>query len=268
MAWRRRREPGVRFALAWLLPAWALFEAMPTKLAHYPLPLYGAVAWLAAAAMAPPLMAKPLGAKVRWSGAALAALVGVALATGAFYLLSLYGDPSDVVAAAITAALLAAAGLVGGYLIVRRAALGALVTALGLGVAGHAALAAGLAPRLEPLWLSDRTGRAIAKARLLPRQGIAAAPIAVAGYAEPSLVFALGTPTELEGASEAARAIYEHRPAVVEAREDPAFHRALAVYGVRAYVVATVQGLDYSNGNDTTLRVYQARDARLKGPGR
>ncbi len=263
VAWRRRREPGVRFALAWLLPAWLLFEAMPTKLVHYPLPLYGAVAWLAAAALA-----APLGARVRWSGAALAALVGVLLAAGAFYLLSLYGDPSDVAAATITALLLAAAGLVGGYLIVRRAALGALVTALGLGLAGHAALAAGLAPRLEPLWLSDRTERAMADARLLPRQGIAEAPIAVAGYAEPSLVFALGTSTELEGAGEAARAIYEHRPAIVEAREEPAFHQALAVYGVRAYVVATVRGLDYSNGDAITLRVYQATGARVKGPGR
>lgn len=263
VGWRRRREPGVRFALAWLLPAWLLFEAMPTKLVHYPLPLYGAVAWLAAAALS-----EPLGARMRWSGAALAALVGVLLAAGAFYLFSLYGDPSDVAVATIVALLLAAAGLVGGYLIVRRAALGALVTALGLGLAGHAALAAGLAPRLEPLWLSDRTERALAKARLLPRQGIAEAPIAVAGYAEPSLVFALGTSTELEGAGEAARAIYEQRPAIVEAREEQAFHQALAVYGVRAYVVATVRGLDYSNGDATTLRVYQAMGASVKGPGR
>ena len=263
VGWRRRREPGVRFALAWLLPAWLLFEAMPTKLVHYPLPLYGAVAWLAAAALS-----EPLGARMRWSGAALAALVGVLLAAGAFYLFSLYGDPSDVAVATIVALLLAAAGLVGGYLIVRRAALGALVTALGLGLAGHAALAAGLAPRLEPLWLSDRTERALAKARLLPRQGIAEAPIAVAGYAEPSLVFALGTSTELEGAGEAARAIYEQRPAIVEAREEQAFHQALAVYGVRAYVVATVRGLDYSNGDATTLRVYQATGASVKGPGR
>jgi 4-amino-4-deoxy-L-arabinose transferase-like glycosyltransferase len=261
VAWTRRREPGVRFALAWLLPAWALFEAMPTKLVHYPLPLYGAVAWLAAAAVM-----QPLGAAVRWTGAALCAVVGSLLAAGVFYLLSLYGDPSDVTAAAVASLLLAAAGVIGGYVLVRGAARAALVTALGLGLAGHAALAAGLAPRLDPLWLSDRTEQAMAKARLLPRQGIAEAPVAVAGYAEPSLVFALGTPTELEGAGEAARAIYERRPAVVEQREDKAFRQALAVYGVSAYVVATVKGLDYSNGDETTLRIYQATD--LKGPQR
>ena len=266
-AWQRRREPGVRFALAWLLPAWILFEAMPTKLVHYPLPLYGAVAWLAAAAVM-----QPLGERVRWSGAALGALIGALLAAGCFYLLSIYGDPSDVTAAALAGLLLAAAGAVGGYMIVRREVRAAAIVALGLGLAGHAALAAGLAPRLDPLWLSDRTERAMAKARLLPRQGIAEAPVAVAGYAEPSLVFALGTPTELEGAGEAARAINEHRPAIVEQREDGAFHQALAVYGARAEVVATIAGLDYSNGDETTLRVYEAADtdpdASLKGPGR
>ena len=40
--------------------------------------------------------------------------------------------------------------------------------------------------------------------------------MAVAGYAEPSLVFALGTATELDGAAEAAQAVVESRPAIVE----------------------------------------------------
>jgi 4-amino-4-deoxy-L-arabinose transferase-like glycosyltransferase len=254
-AWRRRGEPGVRFALAWLLPAWLLFEALPTKLVHYPLPLYGAVAWLAAAALV-----GPLGDRVRWTGAALSALAGLALAAGAFYLLSLYGDPSDVTAAAFAGLLLAAAGVVGAYMIVREAPRAAVFATLTLGLAGHAALAAGLAPRLDPLWLSDRTEQAMARARLLPRQGIAEAPVAVAGYAEPSLVFALGTPTELEGPGEAARAIFERRPAIVEAREEAAFRQALAVYGAQAHLVATIKGLDYSNGDETTLRVYRAAE--------
>ena len=66
----------------------------------------------------------------------------------------------------------------------------------------------------------------------------------------------------------AARAIYENRPAIVEQREDKAFRQALAVYGASAYVVATIKGLDYSNGDETTLRVYEAADAGgAGGPG-
>lgn len=259
-AWTRWREPGVRFALAWLIPTWLVFEALPTKLVHYTLPAYGAVAWLAAAALI-----APLGLRARWTGAALASLVGVLLAVGSLYLVKRYGDSSDLPFAIPTALLLAAAGLVGGFLLVRRAPPGAVAAAVGLGLAGHAALAAGLAPRLNPLWLSSRVEKVMAKALLLPEQGIADAPVTVAGYAEPSLVFALGTPTELAGAEDAAEAISEHRPAVVEQRDEADFEKALSVYRARAHLVATVKGLDYSDGKKMTLRVYEAADAGIPG---
>ncbi len=252
-AWRRRREPGVRFALAWLIPAWIMFEAMPTKLVHYPLPLYGAVAWLAAAALT-----EPLGARARWIGASLSAVFGLLLAGACFYLVKLYGDLSDLPVTVLTAGLLAAAGLVGGWLLVRRSPPLAAATALGLGLLGHAALAAGIAPRLQPLWLSARTEAALERAQLLPDQGIAAAPVTVAGYAEPSLVFAVGTATELGGPEDAAQAIAEGRPAVVEAREEAAFRQALSAARTQARLVAAVKGLDYSDGKTMTLRIYQS----------
>jgi 4-amino-4-deoxy-L-arabinose transferase-like glycosyltransferase len=254
-AWTRWREPGVRFALAWLIPTWLVFEALPTKLVHYTLPTYGAVAWLAAAALM-----TPLGLRTRWTGAVMAGVFGLLLAGGTFYLVKTYGDASDLPIMLLTALLLAAAGLAGGYLLLRRSPPAAMVAAVGLGLAGHAALAAGLAPRLTPLWLSSRVERAMAKAQLLPEQGIADAPVTVAGYAEPSLVFALGTPTELAGADDAAQAISEHRPAVVEQREEAGFEKALAGYRAHAHLVATVKGLDYSDGKKMTLRVYESAD--------
>lgn len=253
-AWRRRNEPGVRFALAWLIPSWLAFELMPTKLPHYPLPTYGAICWLAAAAAV-----EPLGPRVKLIGAALSGVVGVGLAGGMFYLTSLFGDAGDVPWAILAASLVAAAGIAGAYMLVRRkTAISAVGAAVGFGLAGHAAFAAGLAPRLDPLWLSRRTEEAMGKAQLLPRQGIADAPVAVAGYAEPSLVFALGTETELGSPEVAAQAIAEHRPAVVEAREDAAFRQALAKLGARARLVAEVSGLNYSRGHKMTLRIYTA----------
>lgn len=253
VAWRRWREPGVRFALAWLIPAWIVFEATPTKLVHYTLPTYGAIAWLAAAALA-----EPIGVRARWIGAALSALFGLLLAAGCVYLVRAYGDASDLPQAGASALLLAAAGLTGAWLLLRQAPTPAVAAAVGLGVAGHGALAAGLAPRLLPLWLSQRVERALEKAQLLPEQGIADAPVAVAGYAEPSLVFAIGTETELGDAQEAAEAISEHRPAVVEARTQPAFQGALDKAGLKAHLVATVRGLDYSDGKKMVLRVYES----------
>jgi hypothetical protein len=78
----------------------------------------------------------------------------------------------------------------------------------------------------------------------------------VAGYAEPSLVFLLGADTELAGPDEAADAIVEGRPAIVEGRDEVAFQAALAQGGVRASPIAAVEGLDYSKGRTETLRLY------------
>ena len=47
-AWKARREPVTRFLLAWIIPSWAVFELVPTKLPHYTLPLYPALCLLAA----------------------------------------------------------------------------------------------------------------------------------------------------------------------------------------------------------------------------
>lgn len=47
--WRRRSESRVAFLLAWIIPTWLLFELVPTKLPHYVLPTYPAIAVLAAA---------------------------------------------------------------------------------------------------------------------------------------------------------------------------------------------------------------------------
>src|SRR5690606_4767135 len=54
-AWRRRAEPAIRFLICWLVPAWLIFEITPTKLPHYTLPTFGALALLAAAALMQPI---------------------------------------------------------------------------------------------------------------------------------------------------------------------------------------------------------------------
>lgn len=252
LGWRARNEPGVRFALCWLIPAFIVFEATPTKLVHYTLPTYGALAWLMGAAV----MRPPIGPIARWAGIALSALVGVVFAVAVFYLYGEYGDPSDLPATIATALLLAGAGLTGAYLLWRGDALKAICAAMALTVLGHGAFAAAFAPNLEPLWLSRRTEEVLARAQLLPRQGIAPPPIAVAGYAEPSLVFALGTSTDLGDVPEAIEALAEQRPAVVEGREQKAFEAALKAQGIKAREIGRIEGLDYSNGDETTLRVY------------
>ena len=52
--WRRRGDAAFTFLLAWTVPTWLLFEAIPTKLPHYVLPTFPALAILAAAALIGP----------------------------------------------------------------------------------------------------------------------------------------------------------------------------------------------------------------------
>src|ERR1700709_2424187 len=49
--WRARREPGAQYLLAWLMPSWIMFELVLTKLPHYVLPLYPAIAILIVGAL-------------------------------------------------------------------------------------------------------------------------------------------------------------------------------------------------------------------------
>ena len=46
--WRSKRFPEIKFLLSWLIPMWIFFEAIPTKLPHYVLPMYPALALLCA----------------------------------------------------------------------------------------------------------------------------------------------------------------------------------------------------------------------------
>ena len=50
-AWRARAEKSIAFLLAWIVPFWLIFEAVPTKLPHYVLPAYPAIAILILMAM-------------------------------------------------------------------------------------------------------------------------------------------------------------------------------------------------------------------------
>ena len=89
------------------------------------------------------------------------------------------------------------------------------------------------------------------------RAGVVPGPVEVAGYAEPSLVFALGTDTGLGGARDAAAAVAAGRPAIVETKEQPAFLAALKAAGLSPRPAGTISGVDYSTGDDMKLTLYR-----------
>jgi 4-amino-4-deoxy-L-arabinose transferase-like glycosyltransferase len=257
--WRARGEPAVRFALCWLIPSWLVFEAAPTKLVHYTLPLYGALVWLMARALQETgaEAAATAGLRTRAAGAALVLLAGAVFALAAPAAMERLGDYSGAAwGAAASLMFLLAAGS-GAILLWRRQAGAAALAASLAAVVGHGALIGGVLPALRPLWLSASAVAALAHAGASPWQGVTPGPVTVAGYAEPSLVFLLGADTELGDAQAAADAIAEGRPAIVEGRADAAFRAALIQGGDRAALIGQVKGLDYSNGRTDILRLYR-----------
>jgi 4-amino-4-deoxy-L-arabinose transferase-like glycosyltransferase len=250
IAWRERSGVAVRFLIAWAVPFWLVLECVPTKLPHYILPAYPAVALLAghaifAASTAPRWLGR--AALLCWVAAALVIASGLMLAP---FSLGRGIDVAGIVAGAVI--------LIYGGGMARRAWHG-----LTPGLAVQAVLLALLvlpvafaleAPRLDRLWLSRDAAGMVARYRP-PR----AVPVAAAGYAEPSLVFLLGTATQLVSPETAADRLTSARGAValVESRDDEAFRRALAARGWSATVVERVAGVDYSNGKRMMLTLYR-----------
>jgi 4-amino-4-deoxy-L-arabinose transferase-like glycosyltransferase len=257
-SWRRRIEPGVRIALAWFVPAALLFELAPDRQIVDQAPLFAAVAWLSAAALF-----EPQTSLVRRLGAILAIAAGLILAGVCLWLAQRFGEGTPGVTAGITALLFAAAGGVSGLAMLRGWGVKPWVVAFVLGAAAHIMLVAGLAPTLAPLWPTRSVIRSLAAHNLDPRQGIAIGPVASAGFAEPSLVFALGPQTETGVAADAVQAIGEGRPAIVESSQDQAFQAGLAKAKLAAKAVQTILGYDYVEGRSVRLTVYRTASGKL-----
>ena len=242
---RSRHALALRFCLAWIVPAWILFEAVPTKLPHYVLPTYPALALLAGiAVVADDAILKSALAKLFY---AVWALVGLALAGLFLYAPLRLGEGLSWVSAPA-----ALAALASGVAPAAMAWRGRAPAAVALSLMG-ALLTYGLAfqtllPHLDRLWLSQRV------AALLPP----ATPVAAAGFHEPSLVFLLGTATRLTDAAGAGRFLLSARDgaAVVEAADEPAFEAALGEARPRLHLIGSVDGFNYSRGRPATLRVW------------
>jgi 4-amino-4-deoxy-L-arabinose transferase-like glycosyltransferase len=249
--WRGRGDPAIRFLLAWIVPAWLLFELVPTKLPHYLLPVYPAVALLAGAALAN-------GGEVagrKWLDVAvfgLWAIVGLALVIVLIGLPIGWGQGVEVISLAPAAATIGF-----GLVLLRQLRSGfspsaAVVIPL-LAVLVFAPSYAVLLPSLDTLWLSRSAAALVAEHA--PPAGV----VDTVGYNEPSLVFLLGGATRAVAAEQAAADLASGRDALalVAERDDAAFRAALAAQGTAAVRLGEASGIDYSRGSARiTLGLY------------
>ncbi|WP_341862080.1 glycosyltransferase family 39 protein [Gymnodinialimonas sp. 57CJ19] len=190
-AWSARKDPKIAFILGWLIPGWIVLEAVPVKLVHYTLPLYPALALLVAAALIQ--VHDGRFALRRWI-MGLGSL-GWLIALTFFALVAIlapvrFGDGVNLVAIAGATAFTLAA-LVGLWHfwrgVIPKAAIALTISGVLLGWT----LTAVSLPGARDFWIADRL------AEVMAQNSCFGGPVAVAGYAEPSTVFRLGTDTIL-----------------------------------------------------------------------
>ncbi len=253
--WREKWDTPVKFLLAWLIPAWLVFEIVITKLPHYVLPLYPAVAILLARAIETGQMSSRKW--MEW-GTFWWFAVPMLVFVGSLVLLLRYEGELGWRAWPFLAAAMVF-GFRAWWLYevdgIERSVLRAAVTALLLSIAVYWSVI----PALEAAFPSVAIQRTVHASECKdPR-------IAAAGYHEPSMVFLSGTDTALTTATRAADFLTggdECRFAVVDDRLERTFARRAEGLGLRYERVLRFKGYSLGSGSRIAFTIYRARGDR------
>lgn len=253
--WRTRTTWQALFLFAWLVPAWFVFELSATKLPHYTLPLYPALAIIAARAVTAP--SKNRSALLQKTGAVIYGLVGFGAAALVLALPFFYANepPGAIIYAGVIATALASIFI--SILFWRgRRRRGAIAAALLAGL--YCWLLMGVSmPTLAKLSVSQQLADVLEASDRHPVSD-KTNPVALAGYNEPSAVFLLGSETRLTDGEAAARNLMagDISAAIIERRHLDAFLTHIERQDGRAHALAVIDGLNYSNGDMVSLTIY------------
>jgi 4-amino-4-deoxy-L-arabinose transferase-like glycosyltransferase len=249
--WAARREPGAKFLLAWLLPSWIILEFVVTKLPHYVLPLYPAIAILIAGIMEARMLSQN-----RWlrPGIAWWFIFPVLLGLAGVICLIAIGHQLGLLAWAFAGGA-ASIGLVAWRLYDIDGAEQSLLRGVAAAILLAMALFGVVVPALETLFPSPVLAR-ILRDSGCPRPVVAAA----VGYHEPSLVFLAGTSTRLTDVGGAAEFLAggECRFAFIEARQERGFAEHAEAIGLRYAPGPRVEAINISTGQAITLAVFRS----------
>jgi 4-amino-4-deoxy-L-arabinose transferase-like glycosyltransferase len=248
-AWRARREPGAQFLLAWLVPSWIVFELVLTKLPHYVLPLYPAIAILTAGALERQVLSRSWLRRTTAWWFVLPLLASVFAVIGA---IALTHQPMFLAWPFVAAALIF--GLFAWWLYEDGRAERSLLNALAAGVFLAFAIYGVVVPRLAPGFPSAEIAHALRNVKCIgPRA-------AAAGFHEPSLIFMTGTWTTLTDGSGAADFLSQGscRFALVEQRAERSFVQRAEAIGLRYNALTRIDGYNISQGKPVSIAIFRS----------
>ena len=249
--WAARREQGAKFLLAWLVPAWIVFELVVTKLPHYVLPLYPALAILIAGVVDPHMLSRK-----RWlvRGTGWWFLFPAMLGIGAIVTLIALERELGLLAWPFAAAA-AIFGLWAWWLYQADGAERSLLRAVAASILLAIATYGVVMPSLNAAFSSAALARTVQAADCAQPQ------VAAAGYHEPSLVFLVGTETRLVDGTDAADFLRGDgcRFALVESRHERSFLRRAEAIGLRYGPPVRIEGFNYSVGRAISIAVYRSK---------
>jgi 4-amino-4-deoxy-L-arabinose transferase-like glycosyltransferase len=247
--WRARREPGAQYLLAWLVPSWIVFELVLTKLPHYVLPLYPAIAILTAGALERRVLSQSWLMRGAAWWFAIPALTSIIAVIGA---IKLTRQPVFLAWPFVAGTLIF--GLFAWWLYensrAERSLLNAVVAAMFLAFAVYGVVL----PALTPAFPSAEIAHAL-------RNVVCVGPkAAAAGFHEPSLVFMTDTSTVLTDGSGAADFLAQGacRFALVEKSSERGFVLRAEAIGLRYNVASRIDGYNISQGRAISVSIFRS----------
>jgi 4-amino-4-deoxy-L-arabinose transferase-like glycosyltransferase len=249
--WRERREPATRFLLAWIVPSWIVFELVITKLPHYVLPLYPAIAILIASAIERRVLSSnPHLTRFTVMWPIFAAVVPAVAIIGLIYMRGQFGWigwPFAAGAAIFGFYAWLLYDIEGAERSFVRATIGAqfmLIAVFGVAL-----------PLMRPVFPS----RSLAE--MISVSGCRNPIVAAAGYHEPSLVFLAGTRTRLVDGATAAEILRggDCRLAIIESRQDRAFAQRAERNGLRYSLRGRLDNsFNINGGRPISFAIYRS----------